>query len=285
MSFNQYSMRIMNKILNYAFVGILSLMWSSCSEMLTNPDASWDGDLEECIATIMPVGNTDSCLFECNGDYFFATNYQTTRYDTRVRALIEFQRQSHTPVIHFGQECIEILIYRIKIIDTSEVLPEDDKPLGPESPLPGDDLEGPNNPPTTDTPPDDTDQIYGCDPISFYHPGNYSNVCYTHIADGFLHLHVVIPVGDEGCEHHIKIIPYVPKGSSEALPLHFDLRHKQIGSYSEYDPETSIVGETVVAFDISYLNLDSDNDYIVIHTDNAMGKQEAKIYNNTQPIL
>ncbi len=293
---NRNKMKPNRKILNCLLIGILSLLCSSCSDIDFYPDY-WNGGRNEVIATIIPIEGTDSCIFEFDGKYMFAVNYQTTEYDHKVRAFIRYEKVGQNIVMHYGLRCYEIRILDIQIITSSDVSTNPDAPSNPEDPpaydppldsVGNDTPDIPTDPPVTN-PGDgtdiDVDELYGCDPISFYHPGNYNKVCYTHIADGFLHLHVIIPVGDIGCTHEINLIPYVPVKGEPAIPYHFELRHKQTGPHEEYDPETSIIGETVVAFDIGYLRLSDDDDYITIHTDNAMSQLEVRIYYGQQPIL
>ncbi len=269
-------MKFNKTILNILLGCIAALMCCACSmDLYQDPY----GREMEGLATIIPIDGTDSCVFKCNVEYLFATNHQTTEYDQPQRVYIKYRILSYNKVNHFGLECREIEILHLDIIPSSDTPTdpgEDDKPIYPEDPGPPSD--------TLDNTGGNLDELYGCDPISFYHKDNYNTVCYTHIADGFLHLHVIIPVGEPGCTHEINLIPYSPVEGEPAIPNHFDLRHKQSGPHQEYDPETTIVGETVVAFDISHLEL-GPNDFVVVHTDNAMGKMEVAIYCNQQPII
>ncbi len=249
-------LKLLNKIYVLWAAGLAALLLSSCEAKGFNilPDYAENA----AIVTVVPFAE-DSCYFIHQGDTLFDPRYSNHFGNREVRAFMDY-RTVVGPYYskYFNAMITEIDVYRIDSIITRQIEPD----LGME----------------------ENDEVYGREPIEFYHEDYYNYNCYTHIADGYLHLHVAMPVGDSGCLHGVSLIPFAEVPGGTPAENHFELRHKMTGNMTPYDPLTAIFGETVVAFDIKALNQEANGGCVTIVLDNALTQESIDLPFGTEPI-
>lgn len=248
-------LKLLNKIYMIWLVGLTAIMLSACEVMDINiPDWAENSD----IVTVVPFAEGDSCFYIHRGDTLFDPRRSNSFGDREVRAYLYYTKISSYHSSYFNSEITEIDVLSVDSIITLKVEPNLGAALN--------------------------DGTYGKEPIELYHEDYYNYDCYTHIADGYLNLHLAMPVGDSGCLHDVSLIPFIPEGGDTPDENRFELRHKMIGNSTPYDPATSIFGEVVIAFDIKHLDKHANNGRVTIILDNELTSESIDLRFDTQPI-